>query len=359
MLCCNARTLGRNDGYLSNEAIVDADKLRAFLNSIPAEGYGFERDFTGRVVPPFIELLGYPDSLLFFDVRLGDSRARPDAVVAAERTARPWLLIEVKASSQEDLLRAGENQLRGYRQLASPEAAVLLSPSYILILYKDQRKLHKLGSVSLEDAITIFAILKYPGELPVTRLRTPRLERRPDQTRYLPSIWNPSECRSLLQAVRSARTNEEKGRSLEDMAAWLFSTIPFLQVKYRNLITSSSEIDLVIQNNGFATKTIFDESGRYALAECKNWAVPVGAKHIRDFILKLEKTRTRLGFVFARNGITGSNHGADALREIQRLYDSDEVFVLVVSEDDLQAICDGGDFLGLIDEKVDRLRFDF
>ena len=57
--------------------------------------------------------------------------------------------------------------------------------------------------------------------------------------------------------------------------------------------------------------------------------------------------------------IAHSECGEDALREIHATLDSKGVFIVVISEDELEAICDGADFYELLDEKLDRLQFEF
>jgi hypothetical protein len=76
---------------------------------------------------------------------------------------------------------------------------------------------------------------------------------------------------------------------------------------------------------------LFDELVRYSLVECKNWYQPVGASTIRDFFRKLEKSKIKLGIVFAKNGITGANSGLDAFEEIREKFSSNGVFVVVFS----------------------------
>jgi hypothetical protein len=62
--------------------------------------------------------------------------------------------------------------------------------------------------------------------------------------------------------------------------------------------------------------------------------------------------------IFSKNGVTGVDSGADALREIQSLFDRDGVFVLVFSLEDIRDIEDGDDFVTALDRKADSLRFD-
>lgn len=103
---------------------------------------------------------------------------------------------------------------------------------------------------------------------------------------------------------------------------------------------------------------LFEELGRYCLIECKNWSKPVGVGSVRDFMGKLDKCKIKLGIIFSKNGVTGVNSGADALREIQSRFDRDGLYILVFSLDEIKEIKDGMSFYKAIDSKADRLRFD-
>jgi hypothetical protein len=131
-----------------------------------------------------------------------------------------------------------------------------------------------------------------------------------------------------------------------------------VRVKHRNLRTASSEIDLVLEADPRTCPLLFSDFPRFSLVECKNWNDPAGAPEIRDFVSKIEKSRCKLGFLFSRNGVTGQNRGADALREIRFAADRLGVFVLVVAEDDLDAVVRCSKFSDLLDQKYDKLRFD-
>jgi predicted helicase len=137
---------------------------------------------------------------------------------------------------------------------------------------------------------------------------------------------------TLIEAVEMAVTNKDKGNALERLAHFLIGSVSSLSCKYTNLITRSGEIDIVIEyNRSKGTIPLFDELVRYSLVECKNWYQPVGASTIRDFFRKLEKSKIKLGIVFAKNGITGANSGLDAFEEIREKFSSNGVFVVVFS----------------------------
>ncbi len=164
---------------------------------------------------------------------------------------------------------------------------------------------------------------------------------------------------AALAATKRARTNKQKKESLEGLAKLLFQGIPFLSFKYSNLRTASAEIDLVFLYRGFKETTVFDELGRYFLVECKNWKDPVGAKHVRDFIGKMQNSRVKLGVFVAPKGVTGVGDSAYALREIHTTYNKDGLFVVVIAEEHLELVRKGENFYELLEYEIESIRFDF
>ncbi len=164
---------------------------------------------------------------------------------------------------------------------------------------------------------------------------------------------------AALAATKTARTKPEKGKSLERLAKLLFEGMPFLSCKYSNLRTASAEIDLVFLYKGFQETTIFDELGRYFLVECKNWKDPVGAKDVRDFVGKIQKSRVQLGVLVAPQGVTGAWDSVDALHEIRQAYYQHGLFVVVIAEEHLKSVENGKNFYELLEYGVESIRFDF
>lgn len=164
---------------------------------------------------------------------------------------------------------------------------------------------------------------------------------------------------TALSETKTAQTNDDKKKSLEGLAKLLLEGMPFLSFRYSNLRTASSEIDLVFRYRGFEVTTVFDELGCYFLVECKNWKEPVGAKHVRDFIGKMQSSRVKLGVLVAPEGVTGQAESADALREIHKTYDKDGLFVVVIAEEHLESVKRGENFYELLEYEIESIRFDF
>jgi Restriction endonuclease len=308
-----------------------------------AQQYENETDFLVKAVPPLARALGWGDDQLFFEMRLqGLAPMYADAVLAPTRTAPPLILIEVRMKPYEP--QTGLLQrMRMMMAASGASLGVYLSPGELVVF--DARGERAIGVDSAPaDFEMVRSALKNPGA--------------PTQPEEKPAPDSPgSTFEGLLQAVDSATTNDEKKKSLESLAAALLSGMPSWRCKYTNLVTRSAEIDIVVEQTG-AVPDALAEFGRYALVECKNWQRPVDAKHIRDFIGKMQSARVRLGIVFSMRGVTGEEQGTDALREIQKAYAMAQTAVVVISREDFRACADPKQFLALVDERIDRLRFD-
>lgn len=312
--------------------------LHNLLRNIPNNAEPTELEFIKSVIPELVRTLGYSESETLYDYSVGTLRA--DVVLAPTVGERPWIVIEVKSRAthlSEGILR----QLRDYMRALDSHCGVVVGRTQIAVDDSTTVKVFDLANLAESDASDLL------NRLGRWTQREPKI----DSERIAIS--------DLIDKVESARTNQDKGRSLEDLATLLFSKIPSLHCKYRNLNTRSSEIDLVVEYIGANFNIpLFEELGRYLLIECKNWSSPVGVAPVRDFLGKLRKSKTQLGILFAKNGITGEGTGLDALREIQSAYDRDGTFLLVFSLAEVKQIENGADFIALLDQKSDSLRFD-
>jgi hypothetical protein len=320
--------------------MLNEEILLTLLHSLTDSNFQNELDFTQKIVPQFVALLGYGEAETFYDVKMEWNRL--DVVLASSITSRPWIIIEVKKDRPKNI---GEwaYQLKRYLIASGSPIGVVLSTDLLLLVVDGEEKRFDLRSINMEQVREIFQILarfvQKPSIDDITSVHGKLVE--------------------LIESVENASNNEKKGKALENLAQLLFDTVPSLKCKYKNLQTRSSEIDLVIEyDRSKGQIALFEELGRYCLIECKNWSKPVGVVPVRDFMGKLDKCKTRLGIIFAKNGVTGVDSGADALREIQSRFDRDGVYLLVFSLQDLKSIKSGRDFEIALDLKADNLRFD-
>ena len=317
-----------------------SDALHRLFEQLPQKKFKFEGELMASITPMLVSALGYAEDETFFDY--GRRNHRADFVVSKSIESKPWIIFEIKNSRTRDISPWIE-QLQGYLSAFDAKKGVVISPETLVVICRGFVKKFKLNSLTRAETLEILESLE--------RSEEEALEAHEE------SVTN--QLTSLIERAEAATTNDAKGKSLEALAQYLFTSISSLTCKYANLHTRSSEIDIILEyNSSKGSLPLFEELGRYCFVECKNWSQPVGAKHIRDFIGKLEKCRVKLGIVFAKNGVTGTNSGLDALREISSAYDRNGPIVLVFSLEDLRSISDGEKFSEALDIRYDRLRFD-
>jgi hypothetical protein len=287
-----------------------------------------------------VKQLGYAESETFYEYAA--DRWRADVVLSRSVGSTPWAVIELKRSKPKNV---GDwvYLLRRYLTALNCEVGAVISPELLILVVSEEVKRFDLRSITIEDVRGIRAALERSSKSSFTAA----------------TVTPPGKMVELIEAVEQAVSTDEKGKSLEELARFLFDRVPSLKAKYSNLQTRSSEIDIVVEyDNRRGEIGLFEELGRYCLVECKSWSKPVGVGPVRDFMGKLDKCKTRLGIIFSKNGVTGVDSGADALREIQSRFDRDGVYLLVFSIEDLKGIKSGGAFIEAIDRKADSLRFD-
>jgi hypothetical protein len=321
--------------------------ILALLQSLPT-GSIRQSEIQTDVVPPIVQWLGYDLERLRLDFAAASTTGSVivfDAAILRPDLGPPALVIEIKYTVPARFEMEWLMQLRGYRTQLGIPAGLLLTVGQIVADVDHKTTSRALSTLRLEDLEEIRDLI---GVTVTSETPAPVPPDRPGD----------AECLALFSAIEAASTNDEKKKSLETMVEHVFSTIPGIRIKQRDATTRSSEIDLVLEHLGGGQRTLFDEFGRYALVECKNWKTPVGAREVRDFVGKLLKTKTRLGILVSRSGITGERSGTDARREIQFCYDALATSVVAVSARELRGVCFGASLHDIIDDKLFRLRFD-
>jgi hypothetical protein len=316
------------------------EQLRDLLHGLPNETFEHESDFTRKVIPRLAQILNYAELETFYDY--GGKRYRADVVLSSSIESKPWVVLELKKTKP---INIGDwiYQARRYLDAFDCHIGVVVSPEILVIISGKEVKRFDLRALTAEQSEEILRVLERNAQPSLLPDKAP----------------THGVLVDLIESVERTETNEEKGKSLEALARFLFDSVPPLRCKYSNLQTRSSEIDLVIEyDRSKGTLPLFEELGRYCLVECKNWSKPVGVAPVRDFMGKLDKCKTKLGVIFSKNGVTGVDAGADALREIQSRFDRDGLFLLVFSLEDLRGIRDGKAFSEALDRKADSLRFD-
>lgn len=198
-----------------------------------------------------------------------------------------------------------------------------------------------------------------PEKLLADFLSDPKCFKVRDTERDLFDI-NLGLAEELLKRVRSVTDPNEKGRTLENLAEYLFFSVEGFEVYGKNVGTQDYEMDLVIRNS-IDTDVIFEEFGRYLLVECKNWDKPVGVREINHFLAKIRFHDCKTGVLLSKSGISGERSD-DELRHgkltILKAFYNDKIIIIVLDEGELESIVKGDDnLLSVLLKNYEKVKF--
>lgn len=161
------------------------------------------------------------------------------------------------------------------------------------------------------------------------------------------SGWGSRSHDVLVDAVGTAQTADEKGRSLEELCSQLFSSVPGLTVNGR-VRSQTEEIDISILNDSSDPR--LRREGAVILAECKNWTGRCGKNEFVLFKEKLENRsrRATLGFLISWNGF------ADTITKEMLRGSREEILVVPMTGKDIRAAVQNGSFADVVFDCWDR-----
>jgi hypothetical protein len=115
------------------------------------------------------------------------------------------------------------------------------------------------------------------------------------------SAWGDRDEHTLVNAVETSHSSDERGRALEELLGKLLSAVPGFSVTGR-IKTATEEIDLVVLNG--SDDPLWRKESQLLIVECKNWSGKCGKNEFVVFHSKIEnrKGRCRLGFLVSWNG---------------------------------------------------------
>jgi len=157
-----------------------------------------------------------------------------------------------------------------------------------------------------------------------------------------------------LQRADSAQTKDEKGKALEDLIGYLFSTIPGIEMSNQDALDVfvSDEIDLAFWNERHP-------EGLWALifpdiifVECKNWTGRVGSHEVRSFTQKLQERSLHFGVLVATNGITGDPHDLTNAHHAIAYAQSQYCRILVITRTEIENIATSNQLVNLLKQKL-------
>jgi hypothetical protein len=161
--------------------------------------------------------------------------------------------------------------------------------------------------------------------------------------------------KNFLKAADHATTQDAKGKAFEDLACYLFESIPGISVSHRNALNvfESEEIDVAFWNEQDPRGLKWLKA--FLLVECKNWSAAVGSAEVITFIAKLRNRGLDFGILIAANGITGSSEEGNRAHHQVSLALSEKIQIIVITRIEIEGLKDGAELVGLIKKKVSQL----
>jgi hypothetical protein len=153
-----------------------------------------------------------------------------------------------------------------------------------------------------------------------------------------------------------SKLGEPTGKTLERLAEYVLSCMPGCKTNRRQR-SGSTDYDIVSSMEGFEVD-FRSELGRYFVCECKDWQSPADFTTMAKFCRVLDSTKSRFGILFSKSGISGEGKTEHAEREQLKVFQDRGMVIVVVDQDDLVYVANGGNFINLLRAKYERVRLD-
>ncbi len=174
-----------------------------------------------------------------------------------------------------------------------------------------------------------------------------------------------SKLLEKLKESRKSRSNNEKGRALEELVSYLIRKSSVFSIE-RNIHTSSNEIDQLIVLNScgsfFHKNGWLNIPGNHFLGECKNYDKKIAATWVGKLYSLAVVTSSRLAILFSYQGLSGKGWN-DAVGLTKKIFlcrerIEDRVYLIQFSINDFEEIGKGRSFLELLFAKMTALKTD-
>ncbi len=153
-----------------------------------------------------------------------------------------------------------------------------------------------------------------------------------------------------------SKLGDSTGKTLERLAEYLLSCMPGCKT-YRRQRSISTDYDIVCSMEGLEVD-FRSELGRYFVCECKDWQSPADFTTMAKFCRVLDSIKSRFGILFSKNGISGEGRATYAEREQLKIFQDRGMVIVVVDQDDLEYVANGGNFINLLRSKYEMVRLD-
>lgn len=157
---------------------------------------------------------------------------------------------------------------------------------------------------------------------------------------------------SHLHICDNGGTNQIKGKAFEDLACYLFETIPGVSIALRNQMNAynNEEIDVAIWND--KSRYGLNFLPNVVLIECKNWTNPVSSIEVNWFCQKVASRGLDFGILIAYNGITGNADDLNAAHNTIAYHLAQRRRIIVITRAEIDALHNTEEMVNLIKQKI-------
>lgn len=168
----------------------------------------------------------------------------------------------------------------------------------------------------------------------------------------------PYDTEKIAQIIKESTESSQtykKGKMFEDLACYLFETIPGVIIAQRNAMNqyNTEEVDVSIWNDGAADGLHFLNS--LFLVECKNWSSAVESVDVNWFATKVEDKGLDFGILLAANGITKEKNDIKRAQSILTGYLRKHIRIIVIDKEEMLNLKTTDDMIFLIKRKICEL----
>jgi AAA+ ATPase superfamily predicted ATPase len=147
---------------------------------------------------------------------------------------------------------------------------------------------------------------------------------------------------------------EEKGKAIEEMAAYLFTSYKHYFDVRQQVQSRTSQLDIHLWFKP-GDDPLLRKFGEEIIVECKNWQNPVGKPEINDLAGDMVNRKCKTGILISRKGITGKDFKDANGQRLVWFHSEFNLIILVLSFEDMKKIEAGKNLIVLLKEKYQEL----
>ena len=167
--------------------------------------------------------------------------------------------------------------------------------------------------------------------------------------------YDKAKIKKYIDDSKKTLTKQEKGKLFEDLACYLFETIPGVVIAKRNSMNqySTEEVDVSIWNDRAVNGLPF--LNNIFLIECKNWSTSVDSSDINWFATKVENRGLDFGVLLAANGITRGKYKLQRGESVMTGFLKKHIRIITIDKKEILTLETTDDMILLIKNKICEL----